>query len=271
VPQPDGIAGSCSTVALQHEIVLLMSNVGGPSGSWTRCTCSICFGHLEFDSQHVGETIQCPHCGMPTILFIPRVLGGTSSSATSAKRLSLAVCTRCGASLRNNADVCPECGQRAERSLANQNRDRGNLSAAGWPETAGVWLIIGTLLIVVVGTPLYWLQNQYAQMPRPETEWQQKRRFQSEAETEMFKECTNVVVGLTRIIHSSVLDADDNPQQWTGAITAEFVNRLGGVERTNLLFRFSTDTGADGLMHIRSSFDSSHLSKPDKKPKTGSW
>ena len=106
-------------------------------------------------------------------------------------------------------------------------------------------------------------------MPKPETEWQLKQRFQTEAETEMLKECTNAVVGLTRIIHTSVLDAEDNPQQWTGTVTAEFVNRMGGIERTNVPFKFSTDTGPDGLMHIRSSYDTAYLSRPEKRPRTG--
>jgi hypothetical protein len=101
-------------------------------------------------------------------------------------------------------------------------------------------------------------------MPKPETEWQQKQRFQTEAETEMLKECTNAIVGLTRIIHTSVLDAEDNPQQWTGTVTAEFVNRMGGIERTNVPFKFSTDTGPDGLMHIRSSYDTA-FTKVEKR------
>jgi ribosomal protein L40E len=201
---------------------------------------------------------------MPTILFIPRV-PRTSSQDAPPRRLSLSVCSRCGASLDRAAERCPECGQPAERQLAARNGHGRHAFTEGLTESAGIWLIIGTLLVVVIGTPLYWLQNQYAQMPKPETEWQQKARFQAEAENEMLKECTNVIVGLTRIIRSSVMDAEDNPQLWTGSITAEFVNRFGGIERTNVPFRFSTDTGADGLMHIRSLYDSG-APPPMKKP-----
>lgn len=202
---------------------------------------------------------------MPTILFIPRVSGSTSSRATSAKILSLEVCNRCGASLRKDSQNCPECGQAVEKLTSSRNGEHGAPPGSVWPDTAGLWLIIGTLLVLVIGTPLYWLQNQYAQMPKPETEWQQKLRFQSEAEKEMLKECTNAVVGLTRVIHYSVMDAEDNPQQWTGNVTAEFVNRLGGIERTNVPFRFNTDTGPDGLMHICSSFDTTFFSKLEKR------
>ena len=72
----------------------------------------------------------------------------------------------------------------------------------------------------------------------------------------MLKECTNAIVGLTRIIRSSLADTDDNPYRWTGETTVEYVNRVGGIERTNVLFRFGTDTGLDGLVHLRCSSES---------------
>jgi hypothetical protein len=28
---------------------------------------------LEFDAARAGETIQCPHCGIETVLFVPQV------------------------------------------------------------------------------------------------------------------------------------------------------------------------------------------------------
>lgn len=233
-----------------------MSNVGGPTGVWTRCTCGICFGHLEFDSEHVGETIQCPHCGMPTILFIPKVWLATPGPAVSASGSDQVVCGSCGTMVDRNAKACSKCSQPQRGTFsANTPREHGAF-IDWWPESVGLWLIVATLLIVVVGTPLYWLQNQYAQMPKPENEWQQKQRFQAEAQLEMLKECTNVIVGLNRIIHTSILDADDNPQLWSGTIVAEYVNHMGGIERTNAPFKFSTDTGQDGLMHVHSWLDS---------------
>ena len=38
-----------------------------------KCPCNICSGHLEFDRSAVGSTVACPHCGMDTVLFIPKV------------------------------------------------------------------------------------------------------------------------------------------------------------------------------------------------------
>jgi hypothetical protein len=124
------------------------------------------------------------------------------------------------------------------------------------PTAAGAWLVMAIMLVAVVGGPIYWWRSQFAQVPKPETELQQKARLQSESEVEMLKECTNVVVGLNRIIRSSIINADDNSYKWAGDMTVEFVNRVGGVERTNVFFKFGTDTGTDGLVHLRCSYES---------------
>jgi hypothetical protein len=123
------------------------------------------------------------------------------------------------------------------------------------PTAAGAWLVMAILLVIVVGGPIYWWRSQYAHVPKPESEWQQKTRLQTEAEGEMLKECTNVLVGLTRLIRTAVIDTDDNPYKWSGDVVAEYVNRVGGVERTNIFFKFGTDTGADGLVHLRCTSD----------------
>lgn len=38
--------------------------------NWVVCDCNNCSGHLEFDPANSGETVQCPHCGIDTVLFI---------------------------------------------------------------------------------------------------------------------------------------------------------------------------------------------------------
>lgn len=230
-----------------------MSNSGGPSGSWTRCICSVCSGHLEFDSDLAGETIQCPHCGMPTILFIPRIpLPLPAGRPAPAKLLT---CPDCGTTISEQDRKCAGCGRVIERAALVASV--GESSSIGLsPTAAGAWLILAVLLVVVVGVPIYWWRSQFAQVPKPETEWQQNSRLQSEAETEMLKESTNVIVGLTRIIRTSLANADDNPYKWTGDVTVEFVNKVGGIERTNVLFKFGTDTGKDGLVHLRCSSES---------------
>jgi DNA-directed RNA polymerase subunit RPC12/RpoP len=38
---------------------------------WSTCPCNVCSAHLEFETDHAGTTIQCPHCNAETVLFVP--------------------------------------------------------------------------------------------------------------------------------------------------------------------------------------------------------
>jgi hypothetical protein len=190
---------------------------------------------------------------MPTILFIPRIpLASPASRLPSPKPI---ICPDCGTAIHGDDRTCAECGRVIERSLATNFDERAAATGLS-PTAAGAWLVLAILLVVVVGGPIYWWRSQYAQVPKPETESQQKTRLQAEAEGEMLKECTNVVVGLSRIIRTLVVKADDNPYRWAGDVTTEYVNRVGGIERTNVFFKFGTDTGPDGQVHLRCSFES---------------
>lgn len=182
---------------------------------------------------------------MPTILFIPK----TPLPVPAWRRAKPAICPDCGTTIEPAAQSCLVCGRVVEWPAPELEA----LPAGLGPTAAGAWLVLAILLVVVVGGPIFWWRTQFAQVPRPETELQQKVRLQSESELEMLKECTNVIVGLNRIIHYSVADTDDDPYKWTGAATIEFVNRVGGIERSNLFFKFGTDTGPDGLVHLRCS------------------
>src|SRR5690242_5109593 len=44
---------------------------GSPSQSCAVCTCNTCCGHLEFDPANAGQRVECPHCGLETVLFVP--------------------------------------------------------------------------------------------------------------------------------------------------------------------------------------------------------
>lgn len=37
---------------------------------WETCSCNSCSGHIEFEASHAGETIQCPHCSIETVLYL---------------------------------------------------------------------------------------------------------------------------------------------------------------------------------------------------------
>lgn len=38
-----------------------------------KCSCQVCNEHLEFESRNSGQTVNCPHCGMETLLYIPNI------------------------------------------------------------------------------------------------------------------------------------------------------------------------------------------------------
>ena len=52
--------------------------------------------------------------------------------------------------------------------------------------------------------------------------------------------CTNEVMGLYKIIKLHVDDTSGNLADWTGEATVEYVNHDGGIDRTNLYFRFGS-------------------------------
>jgi hypothetical protein len=191
---------------------------------------------------------------MPTILFIPRIPLPMPAGRSSAAKVL--VCSDCGTTADPEAHECSGCGRVIERPSAVLRPELPLAAIALSPTAAGAWLVLAILLVVVVCGPIYWCRSQFAQAPKPETELQQQSRLQSEAELEMLKESTNVIVGLNRIIRASVSNSDDNPYKWTGEVVTEFVNRVGGVERTNLFFKFGTDTGQDGLVHLRCGVES---------------
>lgn len=185
---------------------------------------------------------------MPTILFIPRTPLPRPSRPGNGKLL---VCSDCGTPFAENARSCSECGRVIERPVPIVSAVAAAAPAMMSPTAAGAWLILAVLLLIVVGGPIYWWRSQYAHVPKPESEWQQITRLQSEAPVEMLKECTNVVVGLTRIIRSGIVTSEENPYRWSGEVVAEFINHVGGIDRTNVYFKFGTDTGPDGLVHLR--------------------
>ncbi len=65
-----------------------------------------------------------------------------------------------------------------------------------------------------------------------------ERFREHDAKFSMMQECTNTVVGLNRIIKMEILDYNDDPNKWTGKMTVEYVNKVGGIEREELSFKF---------------------------------
>src|SRR6266436_3124681 len=49
------------------------------------CICNNCSQHLEFEVSNAGQTVQCPHCEMETVLYIPNAPVGILSPPTPAQ------------------------------------------------------------------------------------------------------------------------------------------------------------------------------------------
>jgi Zn finger protein HypA/HybF involved in hydrogenase expression len=97
-----------------------MNSGDSPNQKWTRCTCNHCSGHLEFDAAHAGETIQCPHCKLDTVLFVSPGAEKPSSPPTAAPPMpvpSLVSCPDCGGMVSRIANRCPHCGRPTQRKI----------------------------------------------------------------------------------------------------------------------------------------------------------
>ena len=62
--------------------------------------------------------------------------------------------------------------------------------------------------------------------------------LQQKAEIAFRAAVTNQVVGLNRIISTEIEDEDGSIAKWRADATVEYVNSVGGIDRTNLPFRF---------------------------------
>jgi hypothetical protein len=68
-------------------------------------------------------------------------------------------------------------------------------------------------------------------------------RYRSAADEALLAACTNYTVGLRSILYQRVETYDNNFMKWTAKATVEFINPVGGVERTNLDFGSSPIAG----------------------------
>jgi hypothetical protein len=56
-----------------------------------KCSCSHCSGNIEFDSEHDGQMVACPHCGLETKLFVPLDKSHPSPPRTVPKNVSVEI------------------------------------------------------------------------------------------------------------------------------------------------------------------------------------
>jgi hypothetical protein len=67
--------------------------------------------------------------------------------------------------------------------------------------------------------------------------------FRAGADFAIRTACTNDVVGLRQIISTDRDTGADDLRRWHGRATVEFINPVGGVERTNLFYVFHEFVG----------------------------
>lgn len=171
---------------------------------------------------------------------------------------------------------CPDCEQPVEAGCHVSGRliscpccGREFNPPAPAPKASPSWLIIPCLALLAVsasiGIPLERRLAAYdASHPRPETADQHFHRLQSEALALVLPQCTNAIVGLHRVITQDLALRDPNPNQWSAQVTAEFVNRMGGIERTTLPLAFSSyRSPVDGLDHVLCRVDVMKISQAE--------
>lgn len=148
---------------------------------------------------------------------------------------------------------CPHCAQYIEADMARSGRDLAcplcgkSFTVPTSKRQKHVALLI--IISILVGSAffgLYRISSNMRHMDDPERElyptkfedhWQTLARFRREAEPAMLKECTNYL-GFTRMIDHSINTYDDQVSNWTGNATIDFLNSVGGMQRTNLFFLF---------------------------------
>jgi hypothetical protein len=74
---------------------------------------------------------------------------------------------------------------------------------------------------------------------------------------------TNTVVGLSRIIEMKIPDFDSD--ELNGAAVVEFINKSGGVERTNIYYAFTKRVRRDEPASMKISPDFGRISKEESK------
>lgn len=77
-------------------------------------------------------------------------------------------------------------------------------------------------------------------MPVSETYADKVSRYRVGADHELRSACTNAVTGLRFIVDTQASTSADNFMTWTATATVEYINHLGGVDRTNLAFKASS-------------------------------
>ncbi len=104
------------------------------------------------------------------------------------------------------------------------------------------WALALGMVFVVLSAIKLFLQERAAEGPKPESPVELHDRLCADADRELPRACTNAVVGIRMIVHSSISRPTWNPDQWHAEALVEYFNKVGGVERRPVKFGFVVDT-----------------------------
>jgi DNA-directed RNA polymerase subunit RPC12/RpoP len=155
------------------------------------------------------------------------------------------VCQHCGkeieapSALRATETDCPYCAKKviiwqtfSESELASLKKDGKKKKSQVRPlfvTAAAVLFLVGVFILCNVGKP--------GSTDIQEDAASAKMRYKKEADERLRTECSNYL-GFLRILDHYISIPDSQVTNWTGDATIDYINKVGGVERTNLLFRF---------------------------------
>ena len=103
------------------------------------------------------------------------------------------------------------------------------------------WLILAIGVVVFFGFRS-WQESQNGY----ESYSHRLAHYRASAENLVRVACTNEVTGLRQFIRMDVSIYGQNVKEWKATATVEYINHLGGIDRTNLEFVFDTLGGDFG-------------------------
>lgn len=122
------------------------------------------------------------------------------------------------------------------------------------------WKIVAVLVLILAAATvslIIYTRNQRAEKNMLEEEQEFKQwnaptleQLQSDTKTNgvlaILKDCSNNVIGLSRIVKTDLDYSGSNPTNWWGMATVEFVNKVGGIERKDVWYIFQVIQNSSG-------------------------
>lgn len=172
---------------------------------------------------------------------------------------------------------CSECGQPFEAAPETRGmiiECPGCKSKTAIPKRTPFDYKPVAFILVLIALSLGWPRFQTLMFlnhdnnertPPAETNFQRLHRWREEAQKDMVETASKDTVGFRRMIDSYVFDTGDDPYKWTGEVHAEYINKAGGVEATNIPYRFMKVQRYNGQEQIAAIIDIKKILDADTK------